>query len=406
MIRGGNGARGDSLAIENSIVRSARHLRRVFAILATFAAAVGCADTPRGAASANTTRPGSAAATSGAAVESAPPAPARAPAPVAPRAPGSALEPEPGWPRWLEARDRHADQTSGLAFVGRDASGARVFLVADDVGDLWRLRVFGSADSFALSPIAFEGAAAETLARFPKSDLEEISFCPITHRVILSIEGNGPKEDPADTTFREWLGVFELAMAPDALTATRVTSIARLDLPEWAAATRLATKNVGFEAASLCGDTLLLGLEGVSSGEGLFADSTLFEVYDIARGTRREISTHGLSIMTATGFARAADGRYFGIDRNSYRLFAFRIEHGTLSHLQSIPLSMPGVGGVAYLIPSAEAVAVDDEGFVWVVVDPWKYEPITREGLSPRDISNYKQKVPLIYKYRDPFTSG
>lgn len=368
--------------------------------------ALGCAGAPRGEAGATPPRaPAAPAAPVDAPAIAAPPGAAAAPQPVTPTA-GAALEPEPGWPRWLEARDRHTDQTSGLSFVGRDGSGARVFLLADDVGDLWRLRVFGSADSFGLSPIAFEGAAVETLARFPKRDFEEISFCPVTRRVVLSIEGNGPKEDAADTTFREWLGVFELRIAPDPTSAARVTSIDRLALPEWSASTRLATKNVGFEAAVLCGDTLLLGLEGVSSGEGLFADSTLFELYDLARGTRREFSTHGLSIMTATGLARAPDGRYFGIDRNGYRLFAFRIERDAIADLRSIALSMPGVRGVPYLIPSAEAIAIDDEGFVWVVVDPWKYEPLTREGLSPRDLSNYRQKVPLIYKYRDPFGSG
>jgi hypothetical protein len=29
---------------------------------------------------------------------------------------------------------------------------------------------------------------------------------------------------------------------------------------------------------------------------------------------------------------------------------------------------------------------------------------MTQEGLSPHDIDNFKNKVPLVYKYRDPFT--
>jgi hypothetical protein len=317
-------------------------------------------------------------------------------------APGETIEPEPSWPRWLEADGRRTDQTSGLSFVGRDSAGAQVFLLADDVGDLWRLTVSGPDDAFGLRPVPFVGRASESLARFPKRDLEEITVCPHSGKVLVSIEGNGPKDNPADTTFRNYLGIYDLEVSPSALDAEEVTGVTRLDLPEWREASRMAAKNVGFEAAVLCGDTLILGLEGVSPSEGVFADSTFIEVYDLGSGQRRETSTRAEGLVTITGLARSPEGRYYGIDRNGYRLFAFDLERGRPARFGSWPLSMPGVHGVAYLLPSAEAVAVDDAGFVWVVVDPWKYQPVSEEGLTPDDLANYRDKVPLIYKYRVP----
>jgi hypothetical protein len=85
------------------------------------------------------------------------------------------------------------------------------------------------------------------------------------------------------------------------------------------------------------------------------------------------------------------------------RLFSFRIRQGAVVDFRAVSLAMPGVRGVPYAIPSAEAIAVDDERFVWIVIDPWKYEPLTHEGLTAHDRANYEDKVPLIYKYRDPF---
>jgi hypothetical protein len=66
---------------------------------------------------------------------------------------------------------------------------------------------------------------------------------------------------------------------------------------------------------------------------------------------------------------------------------------------------MPGVRGVPYRLPSPESIAVDDAGFVWIAVDPWVYEPATLDGLMPRDVARYKKKVPMLYKFRDPFRS-
>lgn len=317
--------------------------------------------------------------------------------------PSPSLKPEPGWPRWLEDSDSRTHQTSGLSYVGRDSSGARVFLVADDEGELWRLAVSPPDDEFRLQPIPFVEAAKETLARFPKADFEDITYCPVSHRVLVSIEGNGPKEDDADTTFRDWLGIFELGIEPDVMHAESVRTVDRLQLPEWRDATRFACKNVGFEAAVSCMDTLVLGLEGVMLGPGVFADTTFIQVFDLARGTRLEFGTSGHAIGTATGLARAPSGAFYGIDRNSAKLFTFTIRDGALRDVRTIPLSMPGIRGVPYLVPSAESIAIDDEDFLWIVVDPWKYEPLTHEGLTPLDIDNYKDKVPLIYKYRDPF---
>jgi hypothetical protein len=314
----------------------------------------------------------------------------------------TSLHPEPGWPRWLEDENSRTDQTSGLSYVGRDSSGARVFLVADDEGDLWRLRVLPPDDEFRLERIPFVDAAKETLARFPKADFEDITYCPISHRVLVSIEGNSP--DDADSTFRDWLGIYELGIGPDVMNAEQVPTVSRVPLPEWRDATRFACRNVGFEAAVACMDTIVLGLEGVMSSPGVFADSTYIEVFDLARGTRLEFGTSGHAIGTATGLARGPSGAYYGLDRNSARLFTFTIRDGALRDVRTIALSMPGIHGVPYLIPSAESIAVDDEDFLWIVVDPWKYEPMTQEGLSPHDIDNFKNKVPLVYKYRDPFT--
>jgi hypothetical protein len=315
------------------------------------------------------------------------------------------LAPEPGWPRWLTtAEGTAADQTSGLAFVGRDGAGDRVFLVADDTGDLWRMTLQGRDETIRLYPIPFRGAAEETLARFAKRDLEGIAYCPATARLLLSIEGNVRPGAPAGAPFRDALGIFEATLDAEPLRASRVTRLTRLALPAWDGASRLAAKNRGFEGIAFRGDTLLLGLEGITTeGEG-FADSTVFELFDLRAGTWSEHGTGRSGIETITGLDVSPEGVVYGVDRNQLRLFTARFGPRGAS-IRSAGLSMPGVRGVPYRLPSPESIAVDDAGFVWIAVDPWVYEPATLDGLMPRDVARYKKKVPMLYKFRDPFRS-
>ncbi len=314
------------------------------------------------------------------------------------------ISPEPGWPKWLRSRAAHrTDQTSGLAFLGRGPAGERVFLAADDTGDLWRLTISAGDEAIGLAPIPFRGAAAESLTRFPKADLEGVAWDPLRSRILISIEGNTRRGEANGASCSASLGIFEATLEPNAFRALRVTRLERLALPEWREASRLAKKNCGFEGIALRGDTLLLGLEAISDGEAIFSDSAAIEVFDLAAGTRAEIGTGSLGILTITGLDPGPGGRFYGVDRNGLRLFSLRIEQGRAVDFCSVSLRMPGARGRPYRIPSPESIAVDDSGFVWIAVDPWLYEPVTTEGLSRRDLANYRDGVPLLYKYRDPF---
>jgi hypothetical protein len=331
------------------------------------------------------------------------------------------LAPLPGWPRWIESADgRTTNQTSGLTFVGRNPNGSPVFLAADDEGALWRLTVGEAAGTIRLDPIPFDRAAQETLARFPKKDLEGIAYCPISMRVLVSIEGNTPRDDaPGDSAarraraasaagadFRKSLGVYVAILDPsDPLLAERVMGIERFPLPQWDAACRLATPNRGFEGIAVREDSILLGLEGILVGEEGFADSTMIEVFDVGERTRREFSTKPLGLVTVCGLEVGPNGRWYGIDRNQGVLFSFRIAESGIADFRSTPLAFPGVRGVAYTVPAPEAIALDDSGGVWIAIDPWIYEPATTAGLTPHDLQNYKKKVPLLYKFRDPFVA-
>ncbi len=328
----------------------------------------------------------------------------------------AAHAPLPGWPRWIETADgRATQQTSGLAFVGRRDDGSAVFLAVDDEGALWRLAVAEPGAAIRLDPIPFTGAAAEALARFPKKDLEGIAYCPATMRVLVSIEGNAPRGEAGDDRdrgaepddFRKSLGVFVAVLdPPDPLDASRVVGLERLPLAHWAAASRPATPNRGFEGIAVREDTLLLGLEGVLVGEEGFADSTMIDVFDLGARTLRAFSTRSLGIVSVTGLEVGRGGRWYGVDRNQATLFAFRIGAGGIEDFESVPLALPGVRGVPYNLPCAESIALDDSGAIWIAIDPWIYEPTTRAGLSAHDVMNYETKVPMLYKFADPFDEG
>ncbi len=342
-----------------------------------------------------------------------------------PAAPPAAHAPLPGWPRWIESADgRATQQTSGLAFVGRRDDGSAVFLAADDEGALWRLTVGEPDGTIRLDPIPFTGAAGESLARFPKKDLEGIAYCPTTMRVLVSIEGNAPRDGaPRDRVpgdgrrardesaerddFREWLGVFVAILdRSDPLDASRVIGLERLPLAHWAEASRPATKNRGFEGIAVREDTLLLGLEGLLVGEDGFADSTMIDVFDLGARTFRAFSTRPLGLVSVTGLDVGRAGRWYGIDRNQATLFSFRIGESGIADFQSVPLALLGVRGVPYSLPCAESIALDDSGAIWIAIDPWIYEPTTRAGLTAHDVKNYAAKVPMLYKFEDPFREG
>lgn len=321
--------------------------------------------------------------------------------------PPTPIAPLPGWPRWLESADgRQAAQTSGLAFVGRDGRGQPVFLAVDDDGTLWRITASEADSAFILDEIRFDQPADDTLSRFSKRDFESVSYCPASMRVLISIEGRDPDDGDRNghATFRDAIGIYVAILdQPDPREASRVLRLERLLLPQWEAAIRLASPNRAIEGIAVREDTLVLGLEGVLVGEEGFADSTVIELFDLGERSRREFSTKPFGIVTITGLDVGPEGRWYGIDRNQQTLFSFRLGANGIVDYRATELSYPGVRGIPYTIPSAEGIALDDSGGIWITIDPWVYEPVTKKGLTKHDIANYKAKVPMIYKFADPF---
>ena len=106
------------------------------------------------------------------------------------------------YPKWLTDGNIRTNQTSGIAYIRNTTSGAKAFLIADDIGALHILEI-NKNDAFKIKEVKFTKQAEHYFDSYPKKDFEEVCYNKSNGAIYLSVEGNGPE-------FLKYVGVFKL----------------------------------------------------------------------------------------------------------------------------------------------------------------------------------------------------
>jgi hypothetical protein len=301
------------------------------------------------------------------------------------------------FPRWLKDSNYVTDQTSGIAFIEQQQDNKKLFLLADDVGKIYRL-VISNDTIFTLHPFAITGEAEALVSKLPKADFEEIMYDNHTGKVYLSIEGNGEN-------YKNHVGVYEVKFKDNNINSGVITDFIKLKITPEAEFLKYTAPNIGFEGMAVDANYFYFGLEGFTA-QNIFADSTLLYIVDKkSLEIKKVISTKEYGIHTICGLHSPADNILLGIDRNSRKIFYTSIDNSlNLEEVvfKEINPAIPGYSHLTY-VAAIEAITVDNEGGVYLVDDPWKKFFIPdAETLKQTDETteqNFKNFIPIIYKY-------
>lgn len=308
------------------------------------------------------------------------------------------IEKDERYPRWLISNGYQTDQTSGITYIGKDDQGKKTFLLADDVGVIHHLKI--EADTvFYLSPVHFSSEVESFLQIFPKRDFEEITLDRYTGDIYLSIEGNRP--DP-----KKFTGIFRLIFKDNNIFSDSIIAFERVNIKPADLFQKYLAPNTAYEGLAVDNKYIYLGLEGFGE-KGIFADSSIIFIVDKENGQIiKEINTRPLEIATICGLFSDADRSILGIDRNSKNLFHIKFDEDlniSYHKLFRIQTSIPGYPHLDY-VAALEAVTVDDDGYLYLVDDPWRtYFVPPDETLNQLDsvtAQNFKNLVPVIFRYK------
>ncbi len=302
------------------------------------------------------------------------------------------------YPRWLKDTITYTDQTSGIAFIGRDDDNAKVFLLADDVGKIHHLKIKDDT-LFSLSPVYFSEEVKEFLKPFPKLDFEEIVYDKKEGKIFLSIEGNRPRPE-------QTVGVFELTFKGNDFFSDSILSIQKLLFTPEETFLKYIGNNIGYEGLAIDDNYFYLGLEGFLS-DNLFADSTIIFIAEKkSKKIIKKISTKEFGIHTVCGLFSDENYSIWGIDRNNKTLFHLQFDEklDVISVFKKqIQTSIPGYPQLDY-VAALESLTIDDDNNLYLVDDPWRtyYIPPGEilNQLDEKTINNFKKFIPIIYLYR------
>lgn len=302
------------------------------------------------------------------------------------------------YPRWLMDDSIYTDQTSGIAFIGRDKENAKIFLLADDIGALHHLTVKNDT-LFTLSPIHFSDEVKIFLKQFPKLDFEEIVLDKKENKIYLSIEGNRPNPELS-------VGIFELIFKNNDFFSDSVLSIRKIEFIPEDIFLKYIGNNIGYEGLAIDENYFYLGLEGFLY-DNLFADSTIIFIADKkTKEILKEITTKEFGIHTICGLYSNENYSLWGIDRNNKTLFHLQLDEklNVVSvWKEKLQTSIPGFPHLDY-VAALEAISIDDDSYIYLVDDPWRtyYIPPDEvlDQLDEKTINNFKKFIPIIYRYR------
>lgn len=302
-----------------------------------------------------------------------------------------------GFPRWLKVEKYSPSQTSGITFIGRDMNTSKVFLLADDVGEIHYLKI-NQDTIFNLIPVSLSSGAQEFLSEFPKADFEEIVYDKFSGSVFISIEGNNDPE--------KYTGIFKINFENGNLFSGKIESFQKIAVLPEELFLKFAGDNTGYEGIAADSEYLYLGLEGFIE-KGFFADSTLILIVgkkDLQ--IKKIIGTGELGIQTICGLYSFAYKDIIGIDRNKRQLFRLIFDEKLRVkkiYIKDIDVHIPSFPAFTY-VASLESVSMDDENNIFLVDDPWKqfFVPSAEilKKLDTETVKNFSGFVPIIYKFK------
>lgn len=301
-----------------------------------------------------------------------------------------------GFPKWLIDGKTRTDQTSGIAFLRSD-NNFKEFLLADDIGNLFRLKIHADS-SLILTPIELSKEVKEYFEVFPKKDFEEITFDRYNGAVYLSVEGNSVHA-------KKFTGIFQLIFARNSVFSDTIVKIQKIEFVPESVFLENVTINLGYEGIACDDKYFYLGLEGIRN-EKEYADSSIIYIAEKQSSKIvKKVFTRSLGIGTVCGLFSDSTLSLWGIDRNKKNIFRIRFrEDLTVTEHFLLPFhtAIPGYDGLTYT-SAPESITSDDEGNLYLVDDPWreKYVPpeTTLEKLSPETIRNFREHIPIIYKF-------
>jgi len=307
------------------------------------------------------------------------------------------LKPGKHYPRWLQSADTNTDQTSGITFL-KEAEGRKYFLLADDIGNIWR---FSTARDtiFHLQKLAFSQKAQNYLANFPKKDFEEISYDKFTGDVYLSIEGNFPQVE-------KFVGIYKVKFKENNLFADTIEAIEKLEILPQKLFLKYVANNIGYEGMAVSEKYIFLGLEGFEN-KSVFSDSTLIYVVDKkSKRIIKQLSTRNYKIQTICGLYCEGNNTLWGIDRNNAKIFRMKLnEKLDITEVKYFDAkgTIPGYKNESYAA-ALESITMDNNANLYLVDDPWKkvFVPAKSilEKLDERTVNNFTKFIPIIYKYK------
>lgn len=306
-----------------------------------------------------------------------------------------------GFPTWLKDSFSRTDQTSGITFIGNIENGEKIFLVCDDIGDIFRISI-SKENIISLNKIVFSDEVNNYLKKYPKLDFEEIVFDKKRNEVYLSIEGNSER---GKNNFKEFNNIYKLIFKNNSPFSDTIVSFNKIDIQPRETFEKYLNENFGYEGMAVDDNYLYLALEGFAENNN-FADSTIIFVVDKNNfNIIKEISTKEFGIHTICGLYAEDNRKLWGVDRNNRKIFYIEFNNDFTVNkllLKEIPISIPVYPNLDY-VAAIESICIDDEKNLYLVDDPWKrfYVPQgeTTVKLDSITLNNFKEYIPIIYKF-------
>lgn len=322
------------------------------------------------------------------------------------------IEPLPGYPIWMKAPSGlYSQQTSGLFFIGREGT-KKYFLSANDNGRIDRISIDDSTapPKFDVQILYFEpSSTAKFFQPYAKLDFEDIVYDKLTNKILVSMEGNSDYAPPYRISYQSSEGIYEFSFNKTIMDCDTLKNVRKLTMPE--DIFRYTNDNVAFEGMGITDNFFYMGLENITDVNFLFSDSTYLYIIDRKTNNVKTISSKLFGVRSITGLCAKDDYTLYGTDRESKKIFyiKFNPDFSIKDYKSKVyDLPMPLHSDISMdKMTGVEAIALDDEGFIYTDVDPWSdvYKPYLtpKNFLTEEEINNLTKLVPVLYKYKNTF---
>lgn len=307
------------------------------------------------------------------------------------------LQLEKEYPKWLAEGSSRTNQTSGIAYIRNTKSGSKIFLIADDIGELHLLEI-NNKGNLKITGVKFVKQAKGYFDEYPKKDFEEVCYNSSNGAVYLSVEGNGKN-------FLDYTGIFKLHFKNNDVLSGEIEKIEKLNITPAEEFNKYLGLNVGFEGVAHDGNYLYLGLEGIFPQKYFSDRAYLYIVDKKTLVIKKTIDLKPYEISTICGLYSNKNKEIWGVDRNSKKAFRITLNDSLkISGFASenIETRIPDYHEYNYMA-SLESITMDDEGSIYMIDDPF-----TRMFVPPDEIltkldsntaDNFKTSMPILYKF-------